>query len=73
MDEFVECLMQKSPRTAPQDFENYEKAVERTKLVFKVLRNHIAVGEVKDIISQLSPELTELWLSPEEEQERNSV
>lgn len=73
MDEFLECLRLKTPRTAPQDFGNDEKAMERAKAVFKVLRNHIAIGEVKDIVSQLPSELTELWLSPEENQERHSV
>jgi uncharacterized protein (DUF2267 family) len=73
IDEFIECLMLKNPRTAPQDFGNDEKAIERTKAVFKVLRNHIAIGEVKDIVSQLPSELTELWLTPEEDKERHSV
>jgi uncharacterized protein (DUF2267 family) len=73
IDEFIECLMLKNPRTAPQDFGNDEKAIERTKAVFKVLRNHIAIGEVKDIVSQLPSELTELWLTPEENKERHSV
>jgi uncharacterized protein (DUF2267 family) len=73
IDEFIECLMLNNPRTAPLDFGNDEKAIERTKAVFKVLRNHIAIGEVKDIVSQFPSELTELWLSPEENQERHSV
>jgi uncharacterized protein (DUF2267 family) len=72
-DEFIECLLLQNPRTAPQDFGNDEKAIERTRAVFKVLRNHIAIGEVKDIVSQLPSELTELWLTPQEEQERQSV
>src|SRR3989337_2393625 len=73
IDEFIECLMLKNPRTAPQDFGSDEKAIERTKAVFKVLRNHIAIGEVKDIVSQLPSELTELWLTPEEDKERHNV
>jgi uncharacterized protein (DUF2267 family) len=73
MNEFIESLMLKNPRTAADDFGNDEKAIERTKVVFKVLRNHIAIGEVKDIVSQLPFELTELWLSPEENQERHSI
>jgi uncharacterized protein (DUF2267 family) len=72
-DEFIECLMLQNPRAAAQDFGNDEKAIERSKAVFRVLRNHIAVGEVKDIVAQLPSELTELWLSPEEERERHSV
>jgi uncharacterized protein (DUF2267 family) len=73
MDEFIECLMLQNPGAAVKDFGNDEKAIERSKAVFKVLRNHIAIGEVKDIVAQLPPELTELWLSPEEEQEQHSV
>jgi uncharacterized protein (DUF2267 family) len=73
MDEFIECLMLKNPKTAPQDFGNDDKAMQRTKAVFKVIKNHIAIGEVKDIVSQLPAELTELWLSPEEDLERRSV
>ena len=71
LDEFIECLMLQNPRTAAKDFGNDTKATERSKAVFRVIRNHIAIGEVKDIVAQLPPELTELWLSPEEEQERH--
>ena len=73
MDEFIESLLLKSPRTAPQDFGNDEKAIQRAKGVFKVLRNYISTGEVKDIVSQLPPELTGLWLSPEEHGGRHDV
>jgi uncharacterized protein (DUF2267 family) len=73
LDEFIECLLLQNPKTAPRDFGNDEKAIERAKAVFKVLRNHIAIGEVKDIVAQLPSELTVLWLSPEEEKERHSV
>jgi uncharacterized protein (DUF2267 family) len=72
MDEFIECLMLKNPKAAPQDFGTDEKAIEKTKAVFRVLRNYVATGEVKDIVSQLPPELTELWLNGEELQERHS-
>jgi uncharacterized protein (DUF2267 family) len=71
LDEFIEALMLQNPRTAAQDFGNDEKAIERAKAVFRVLRNHIAIGEVKDIVSQLPSELTELWLTPVEEHERH--
>jgi uncharacterized protein (DUF2267 family) len=73
MDEFIECLMLQNPRAAAKDFGNDEKAIQRSKAVFKVVRNHIAIGEVKDIVAQLPSELTELWLSPQEEEERHSV
>lgn len=73
MDEFIECLMLQNPRTAAQDFGNDEKAKERTREVFRVLRRHISIGEVKDIVDQLPAELTELWLTEKEEKERYSV
>jgi uncharacterized protein (DUF2267 family) len=73
MDDFIECLMLKNAGAAAQDFGNDEEAIESTKAVFRVLRNHIAIGEVKDIVSQLPPELTELWLTPMELQERYSI
>lgn len=73
IDEFIEGLMLQNPKTAVTDFGNDTKATERSKAVFRVIRNHIAIGEVKDIVAQLPPELTELWLSPEEERERHSV
>jgi uncharacterized protein (DUF2267 family) len=71
MNEFIECLKQKNPRTVSQDFENDEIAIARTKAVFRVVRNHIAIGEIKDIVAQLPAELTELW--PEENMERHGV
>jgi uncharacterized protein (DUF2267 family) len=70
MNEFVEQLRIKNPITALEDFGDDEQAIKRAKAVFIVLRNHISIGEVKDIVSQLPPELTELLLSPEEERER---
>jgi uncharacterized protein (DUF2267 family) len=72
MDQFIEHLMLKNPRTAPIDFGNDEKAIQRTKAVFSVLRNHISIGEVKDIVAQLPSELNELWLTDTEALERNS-
>jgi uncharacterized protein (DUF2267 family) len=71
--EFIQCLMQQNPRTATLDFSSDETAIDRTRAVFKVLRNHIAIGEIKDIVAQLPSELAELWLTPQEEQERHSV
>jgi uncharacterized protein (DUF2267 family) len=71
MDEFIESLMLQNPRAAARDFGNDEKAKERAKAVFRVIRNHISVGEVKDIIAQLPSELTELWLSTTQQQERH--
>ena len=72
-DEFIECLLLKNPKTAPQDFGNDDKAIKRAKAVFKVLRNHIAIGEVKDIVAQLPAEISELWLTPAEYRELYSV
>jgi uncharacterized protein (DUF2267 family) len=73
MNEFIECLKKKNPRTVSQDFGNDEIAIERAKAVFKVLRNHITIGEVRDIVAQLPAELTELWPVPDENRERHSV
>jgi uncharacterized protein (DUF2267 family) len=73
MDEFIECLMLQSPRTAATDFGNDEKAKERTKAVFRVLRSQVAIGEIKDILDQLPSELTELFLTENEEKERYSI
>ncbi|MFZ6010462.1 MAG: DUF2267 domain-containing protein [Bacteroidota bacterium] len=70
MDEFVECLMLQNPRTAPQDFGHDEKAIERTKAVIRVLRRHVSIGEIKDIVDQLPAELIELWLTENEQEER---
>lgn len=64
MDEFVERLMLQHPRAAARDFGSNEKAMERARAVFKVVRNHIATGEVEDIIAQFPPELAALWLFP---------
>lgn len=69
MDEFIENLMLQNPRAAAQDFGNDKVAIERTKAVFSVLRNHVAIGEIKDIVAQLPAELSELWLSPNEMKE----
>jgi uncharacterized protein (DUF2267 family) len=60
-EEFIECLMSQNPRAAAQDFGDSEKAIERSKAVFRVLRNHVGIGEINHIISQLPPELAELW------------
>jgi uncharacterized protein (DUF2267 family) len=72
-DEFIECLMLQNPRTASADFGTDDKAINKTKAVISVLRRHIAVGEVKDIVSQLPTELAELWLTEKEEHERYSI
>ena len=71
IDEFVATLKQKSPRTVPHDFPDDETAIQRTKAVFRAVRNQIADGEVKDIAAQLPPELAELWLQAQEIQERH--
>jgi uncharacterized protein (DUF2267 family) len=73
LDEFIECLLLKNPKTAPQDFGNDDMAIQRAKAVFKVLRNHIAIGEVKDIVAQLPAEISELWLTPKEYREQYSI
>ena len=73
VNEFIESLLLKNPKTAPQDFGNDDMAIQRAKAVFKVLKNHIAIGEVKDIVAQLPAEIGELWRTPGEYREQYSV
>jgi uncharacterized protein (DUF2267 family) len=73
MDDFIERLMLENPNTTPLDFRNDEKAIAATKAVLRVLRRHISVGEVKDIVDQLPAELTGLWLTDKEESERYTL
>lgn len=67
MDEFIECLMLQSPRTAAMDFGNDERAKEQTKAVLRVLKRHVSVGEIQHMIDQFPLELTELWVTEEKE------
>jgi uncharacterized protein (DUF2267 family) len=67
MDEFIECLMLQNPRTAAQDFGNDQRAKEQTKAVLRVLKRHVSQGEIQHIIDQFPLELTELWLTEEQE------
>jgi uncharacterized protein (DUF2267 family) len=69
LDDFIECLMLQNPKAAPADFGNDEKAIAATKAVIRVLRKRVSTGEVKDIVSQLPDELTQLWLNEIEEAE----
>lgn len=68
--EFIECLMLQSPRTAPHDFGNDEKAEANARAVLRVLHRHGATGEIKDIISQFPAELADLWPNETEAAER---
>lgn len=70
MTEFTECLKLQSPRTAAQDFGNEEKAEANTRAVLRVVRRHVATGEIKDIVSQFPPDLADLWLDEAEAAER---
>jgi len=70
MHEFIECLMLQSPRTAPYDFGNEEKAEANTRAVLRVVRRHMVTGEIKDMVSQFPGELADLWLNETETTER---
>lgn len=61
--EFFECLRKQNPRTASEDFANDEVARSKTQAVLKVIKNHVATGEIQDIIDQLPMELAELWIT----------
>jgi uncharacterized protein (DUF2267 family) len=73
MDDFIECLLLQHPKTAPRDFGNDDKAKEKTRAVLAVIRQRVAVGEIKDIVDQFPSELTGLWLTEKEEHERYSL
>ncbi|AYB32971.1 DUF2267 domain-containing protein [Chryseolinea soli] len=70
MNEFIECLILQSPRTALNDFGNGEKAETNARAVLRVLSRHVATGEVKDIVSQFPVELADLWRNETEATER---
>lgn len=59
-----------SPRTVARDFGTDERVIERTKAVVKVLRDHTAVGEIKDIIAQFLPAFIGLWQNETNQAER---
>jgi len=65
--EFFDCLRKQNPRTATQDFGNDEIARAKTQAVFKVIKNHVATGEIQDILDQLPMELAELWITQTQE------
>lgn len=67
MDEFIECLMLQNPRTAAQDFGNDQRAKDQTKAILRVLKRHVSQGEIQHMIDQFPLELTELWLTEEQE------
>jgi uncharacterized protein (DUF2267 family) len=61
MDQFIQFLMSENPRSAGFDFGDTETAKEKTKAVFNVIKQHVSVGELKDIIQQFPQPLVELW------------
>lgn len=70
MEEFVECLMLQSPRTAARDFGNDSSALEKTRAVFRVLKRHVSPGEIRDVMKQFPEELMALWMTDEKTAER---
>jgi uncharacterized protein (DUF2267 family) len=65
--EFFDCLRKQAPRTAGEDFGDDVNARIKTQAVFKVIKNHVATGEIQDILDQLPMELAELWITQTQE------
>jgi uncharacterized protein (DUF2267 family) len=65
--EFFECLREQSPRTAMEDFGSDDDAKFKTQAVLKVVKNHVDIGEIQDILDQLPMELAALWITQTED------
>ena len=50
-----------------QDFPDEATAKQKTQAVLHVIKNHVAMGEIQDIIDQLPMELAELWITQTQE------
>ena len=64
---FFDCLRKVNPRTAAEDFGGDMKTKLKTQAVLRVVKNHVAPGEIQDIIDQLPFELAELWITQTQE------
>jgi uncharacterized protein (DUF2267 family) len=71
--EFFECLRQQNPRTATEDFGDDTQAKLKTQSVLKVVKNHVATGEIQDILDQLPMELAEMWITQTREYEHRQT
>jgi uncharacterized protein (DUF2267 family) len=67
MTEFLECLRSQSQTTAGRDFGTDETAKHHTRCVFNVLKRHVATGEIQHVMDQFPMELTELWITEEDD------
>jgi uncharacterized protein (DUF2267 family) len=67
MREFIACLKMQNVRSAMQDFPDDAAAKQKTQAVLHVVKNHVATGEIQDIIDQLPMELAELWITQTQE------
>jgi uncharacterized protein (DUF2267 family) len=67
MEEFLVCLRSKSDRSAGRDFGDDDTARHHTKAVLNVLKHHVTTGEIQHVIDQFPLELTELWLTQEDD------
>jgi uncharacterized protein (DUF2267 family) len=63
LPEFFDTLRKENPRTAAEDFGDDVKAKLKTQAVLHVVKNHVAAGEIQDIIDQLPFELAQLWIT----------
>lgn len=61
--EFLATLRQQNEPSAARDFGNDETAKHHAKCVLNVVKRHVAIGEVQDMIHQFPMGLTELWLT----------
>jgi uncharacterized protein (DUF2267 family) len=63
VEDFVEEMMVRTPRTAPFDFPDDEQAERAARAVFRVLKKHVSRGEAVDVEAELPRELKEFWAS----------
>lgn len=68
IEAFLQRVRDYSGRAAGRDFGNDDTATEKTKAVFRILKRHINVGEIQNIIDQFPMELAGLWLTEADEQ-----
>lgn len=61
LDQFIDEVRSQTFRTADRDFGNNEQARKCIEAVFRVIKNHVSEGELKDVKQQMPSEILELW------------
>jgi uncharacterized protein (DUF2267 family) len=61
MPDFIARLRSAAGRSAEADFLDDNDAKEKAQAVLKVVKMYVTPGETEDILSQVPPELLELW------------